>query len=648
MKALAWPIMAALVSAGLNGVIGTLALVRSRGQVLYRALGLMSLSFSLWSLAYVRCWPDFSDPFWMSVMFSPLAWLPGASLDFVWTFTQLPPEKRRLRTLPLYTAGLTVLVLLWLGRVSLQQYRAAFILGGLPIFGLALGLLAVHWWKAPNRSERNRRGYLLLASAIAVAGGFTDFLPAYGIPFLSLANVALVAYSLLVLAAIQRHHLLDLRAAAGQAAALIGAAGLLGLLMTVLASLTVMAEGALFINFFVMSLGLLWGLPPVWKGLNRAFNRPYQAMQEARERGLESLERALEEASSLDVIERAARGAVESVWGASSCLLLDGSELRDIPSDRRLDEAFKEALEADPQVHTAAGLERGAHARHQRLLQLLHRRGMRAVVPVMRGDRLAGALLIGQPGKAYFDLSGVRWLRRLGKALERALQKAELVASLIHSDRLAQMGAMAAGIAHEIRNPLSAMKGAVELLGMDVPPEQKESFLRILKDEIERLSDILTELLEYASPRTRKARCEWTEVWSRVERLLCADLPVKFKLESGGKPAELGVAAAHLQQIFLNLVKNAAAALSEAEAPEIRVTMETRGSFVLLQVADNGPGIPDEVLGRLFTPFASERAGGTGLGLAAVRRLAELYEGRAWAENAKEGARFFVELPLAS
>ena len=87
----------ALASAALNGGIGALAWVRSRGQPLYRALALMGLSFSLWSVAYLWAWPEFMDPFWMKMLFSPVAWLPGAALSFAWCFTGLPARQRRWR-----------------------------------------------------------------------------------------------------------------------------------------------------------------------------------------------------------------------------------------------------------------------------------------------------------------------------------------------------------------------------------------------------------------------------------------------------------------------------------------------------------------------------------------------------------------------
>jgi len=207
------------------------------------------------------------------------------------------------------------------------------------------------------------------------------------------------------------------------------------------------------------------------------------------------------------------------------------------------------------------------------------------------------------------------------------------------------MGTLAAGIAHEIRNPLSAMLGAVEVLRMNPPARQREEFLNVLKEEVRRLDGILTDLLDYSSPKSREARCEWTRVRERVTGLLRPELPERVSLEVEEAAVSLAVSGPHLQQILLNLIKNAVRAVQDRGV--VKAGLAVNGRHAVLSVQDDGTGVPAEVLPRLFTPFASQAPGGTGLGLATVRRLAELYGGRAWAENTDSGARFSVELPLA-
>jgi signal transduction histidine kinase len=254
-------------------------------------------------------------------------------------------------------------------------------------------------------------------------------------------------------------------------------------------------------------------------------------------------------------------------------------------------------------------------------------------------------LFLGPPREGFYDLAAVRWHARLSLVLGRAVHAAELTAGILRADRLAQLGTLSAGIAHEIRNPLSAMLGALELLQQGLPPEQERQFLEVLREEVLRLDGTVTELLDYSSARPASARCEWTQVFDRVEKLTRR---AGLTLERAGAPAELAISGGHLQQILVNLVKNAARAAESAAEPRVDARADVRGGRATITVGDNGPGIAPEIMTRLFTPFASAAPGGTGLGLAMVKRLAELYGGRVWAENRAVGARFCVELPLAA
>lgn len=417
---MSWPIAVALASAAFNGIVGALAYVRARGQSLYRSFAVLGFSFAFWSLAYVRVWPDFDDQVWMRILFTPLAWLPGAGLSFVWSYTGLPEESRKRRTVPLYAAGLLALGLLWGGRISLLQFRAAFIFSGIPIFALALGLLFNHWRRALDAEEKNRRGYLLLATAIAVVGGFTDFLPAAGVPFLALANLSLMVYSIIVLMAISRHHLLDLRSALGQALGLGLASLLLGGLLTLLAWLTREMEGRLFLNFFVVSLLLVAVLPPLWERYNSAFNRWFFSRQTRRERDLEGLERSLDGVWEIEGIESAVRAAVRSAWGAEAELLWENKALRGLEGGSALSPELRDALKGDSSPSTAAVLRRTPEAGELGgLLEAMRRRAAEAVVPVPRDGELVAAVFVGAPSQGYFDLFAVRWLRRLGQSIAR-------------------------------------------------------------------------------------------------------------------------------------------------------------------------------------------------------------------------------------
>jgi signal transduction histidine kinase len=637
---LSLPAAVALASAGLNGTIGALAYLRGRKQSLYRSYAILGFSFALWGIAYAAVWPQFDDPLWMKVLYTPLALLPAAALSFVWCFTGLPEKQRRLRTVPLYGAGYLLIGMLWTRAVSPDFFRFSFIAFLFPPCALCVGLLYKHWRSAGEAAERNRRGYMFFAALIAVVGGFTDFLTPFGVP--PLANLSLMAYSVIVLMAIGRHHLLDLSAAAGRVAVVGALAVALGLVLSGLSWLVRAVDGSLFFAFFLLSLLVLLAAPPVSAFLALSLGRRFSARQDVDERALAALARELEAAVEPAAIAAAVKEGLRAAWGAEAHLEWGG--LRGLDAVPALSAELRRLLSARPAPATLEEFSKDEGAEPGLLAAALKERRAEAVVPVVREGELAAALFLGPPRRGFYDLSALRWLSQLSLLIGRSIHAAELAAGLLRADRLAQLGTLSAGIAHELRNPLSSMLGAVELLQQGLPRERQEEYLSILKEEVLRLDGAVRELLDYASAKPAKARCEWTEVFGRVERLAAQP---GLRLDKEGEPAELAVSGAHLQQILLNLVRNAARAAESSKEPRVTVAVRSEDGRAFLTVDDNGAGIPEEVRPKLFAPFESYASGGTGLGLATVKRLAELYGGRAWAENLPRGARFGVELPLA-
>lgn len=637
-------ILLSLLSAFLNSSLGALAYVRGRGQPLYRAFAIMGLSFGLWNIAYAGAWPNFSDPFWVKLMFTPLTWLPAAILSFAWCYTGLPEGDRHKRTVPLYAAGLLVLGMLWSGGVSLDVCRLAVLMSLFPSIALCLDLLWRHWLKATDRAERNRRGYMLAAALIGSLGSLTDCAPYIGLPRLPrLASLSLMAYSLIVIAAVTKHHLLDLTAAVSRAALMVGSALALSLLMSALAWVTSRFEGPLFLNFFLLSLILLAVILPAWERINHALSRVFFKRQFDRERAIDRLEGRLEAALDARGIAKAAAEMILQAWSAEARLLFVPRALRGLETAAALPEGLPGLLGERTEPATTVGLAReGA----DELAEALRSNAAEAVVPIRREGELVGALLLGAPAEGFYDAASLRALSRAAHDLSRSLKAAELTAELLRAERLAQIGQLSAGIAHEVRNPLSAILGAVEVMKLGISEEKRNDLLGVLKDEVLRLDGVLTEIIDYAANKPKNARCEWSQAWGRMEKLLRAELPRNVKLTTSGPKAELAVSGAHLQQMLLNLVKNAARAAKDSPEPRVEVHAAVDGKTAVVSVTDNGKGIPPDVLPKLFTAFTTASAGGTGLGLATVRRLAEGYGGRAWAENLKQGARFSLELPI--
>jgi two-component system sensor histidine kinase PilS (NtrC family) len=204
----------------------------------------------------------------------------------------------------------------------------------------------------------------------------------------------------------------------------------------------------------------------------------------------------------------------------------------------------------------------------------------------------------------------------------------EMEEQLRRSERLSAVGQLAAGLAHEIRNPLASLSGALELLAADLAFEDDGSrrLLRIVQRETQRLNRLVSDFLGYA--RSGAGRTERVRLRPLFEELA--------QLLRGGEHRDLALALTvpestwvwgdpdRVRQVFLNLLLNAAEASPPGASVEVRADEPEPGSSsVLVEVQDHGEGIAPEHLERVFEPFFTTKAKGSGLGLATVHRLVE-------------------------
>jgi signal transduction histidine kinase len=234
---------------------------------------------------------------------------------------------------------------------------------------------------------------------------------------------------------------------------------------------------------------------------------------------------------------------------------------------------------------------------------------------------------------------------------------------LRRADRLAALGELSAGMAHEIRNPLGSIKGTAEIFRDSLGAGHKlHEFTQILITETDRLDGILGRFLEFSRPRAPDpGRAEVAPAVADLlsllgERARRARVEVVDDIGPGLPP--VAITADALRQVLLNLALNAIQAMPEggrltiaarAGAPERLQRPESPGAppVVHLSVADTGPGVPDDARGRVFDPFFTTKRGGTGLGLAICQRIVKGYRGSIELAATSTGARFALELPVA-
>ena len=238
--------------------------------------------------------------------------------------------------------------------------------------------------------------------------------------------------------------------------------------------------------------------------------------------------------------------------------------------------------------------------------------------------------------------------RRELAALNRELR--DSFEQIKRADRLSAIGQLAASLAHEIRNPLAGIDGAANLIESEqTPPEMRKASLMIIRKEVQRLNRLLTNLLDFARPR----KPEFQTV--QADRLIDAIISLAgHSAQQKGIALRKSVPATvpafecdpeQMKQVLLNLAINAVQAMTGAG--EIVLAARQYDSSVVISVRDQGPGIDNEDLDKIFNPFYTTKDTGTGLGLSVVYQIVNQHGGVVTAErNPEGGMTFSLTIPL--
>lgn len=265
------------------------------------------------------------------------------------------------------------------------------------------------------------------------------------------------------------------------------------------------------------------------------------------------------------------------------------------------------------------------------------------------GPDLSEIVLTGEGGFVGLHTE----IDRLTGRIERLVQDLhDREREVARAEQLAALGQLAAGIGHEIRNPLTSIKLLVQAAIEDpgraaLTPDD----MRMIEQEVRRIESTLQTFLDFARPsRPERRAIDLQEVLGAVVGLLrgrAEKQNVSVSVEAPPGPITIQAYPGQFRQVFMNLVLNALDAMPSGGTLLIRVRREHSGR-VEVEVTDTGPGIAPTMLPRLFTPFASGKETGLGLGLVISRRIVEDHDGTIGAANrAGGGATFFVRLPTA-
>jgi len=232
-------------------------------------------------------------------------------------------------------------------------------------------------------------------------------------------------------------------------------------------------------------------------------------------------------------------------------------------------------------------------------------------------------------------------------------------------DRIDAIERFAADVAHELKNPLTSLRSAVEMLERTTDAEARERLAAVVRNDVKRIDRLITDISDASrlEAELSRAHTEAVDIERLLETLVAIysgleqprGIRIEFHREGSGAAIVHGIDE-RLGQVFRNLIDNAVSFSPEGGA--VRVTLAVEGPVIRASVEDQGPGIPtadlERVFERFFTSRPAEREFGknSGLGLAIARQIVASHGGRVWAENLRNaegkkcGARFTVELPL--
>jgi two-component system, NtrC family, sensor histidine kinase HydH len=657
-----------------------------RAQLLFAAfaadIGLWYLAQWLYHFVQADVWARFTAT--LAVL------LPQFALHL---FEALVPERRR-STL-LRVAGVLMVPMLVLALSP--QHRHGLVRGAIILY--VFGLLAAGLWSLAMRGERSRSRatqrrvrFLVLIGALAAVFTLADFLWFVGAPLPPVGAVLSIVFLFILAESMTRERLVDLYDILGQllvsTALAFALAGIFYVFVVLVGGFNTMYLNAVLAAIVILVL-FEPGRAKVEQYIHRAFFRERVVLERAVAKARRQLVHVLEVRELMQVVMT----ALEESRRATGAVLY----LRDpLGSDFELGFSFGPA--APPRIDGASArplLER-LGAESSILLEELKRRvaeqkkrqssdyseedeRLLAAVEVLGPFKEGLCLAIRSKGRALvailvitddrvsdaFSPDEVALLETLAVQMGVVIENSEQYRRMQERDRLAALGQMAAGLAHEVKNPLGAIKGAAQLLSEPVEGELDPSsreFVGIILEEVERLDRVVRSVLDYARPsKGNPGAVDVNGIIKRTIQVLSSarDGAVNVETELGEELPFVRADAEQLRQVLMNLVQNAVQATNGAGKVTVITRRRPRASgpwggtpgpeHVEIAVRDDGPGIAPQVLKSLFVPFFTTKDRGTGLGLAISQRVVEEMGGRIEViSQPGEGSTFSVVLPAES
>jgi len=685
--------LSALLAGIVTLAIGASVLLRDRKQPAYRHFAILSFVICGWHFSqFVYASVPGDATYWLTLL--PGVAVPLAAQRFFASFLAANP----LRPPPIprpYVLGTGALYGLLCYSAVLHRFHDS------PMFAAALvafvfgGLYACAYYvhrrsrKAATHTEQTRLRYLLIGGLVAITLALTDQLPSIGVPFPPVGTLATIIYMYFISQTLFRSRLLDLNELLGKMVVLSALMLILSIIFGLLV-LWVDPKARLdqqFLNTVIASFVILILLDPLRLLVEERVNRwMFREKFELRRR-TDALRRELSNIieivpmvrrvlAHLEESQRATHAAIYLLDAEGSGYDLAG-HLGPRPEERLdavtrrpllerlrrdgvlLTETLQRQMRPDEEAAEAAEVIRALEEMHASVC-----------FPLQADEHLLGMLCLRDERlREAYSSDEIDFFRALAAQMSVTLQNGQAYEQMRERARLAALGEMAAGLAHEIRNPLGAIKGAAQFLrpgGRDTPapeggplpvnPQGVGEFLDIIVEETNRLNRVVSQFLDYARPdRGEREPLDVNEVLRRTVQLLEQQATnVQVDVHLADDLPQVKASAEQLRQVFLNLGLNALQAMPNGGRLHVSTRLRRgarRGepaSFLEVRFRDSGPGIPPRVQKNLFVPFFTTKEGGSGLGLAISQRIVHNHGGAIEVRSPEgHGATFTVLLPLS-
>lgn len=680
--------------------LGFSVLTRNVKNKLFLAFAVLCTWISCWAFMFFvhKLWPGGSFYRWH--LFCNL-WLAPAALMFVRVLVRIRDRSSRflLDASVFLSLSLTLALFLQFETIpwvlQLIYYAPGFVV---------LQILQLMWidrrlrmgMKRPMKLPTvgfSRRTWIYSGGLLVLCTSVMDHLPWMGMVIPSLGNFGLVIYLFFISQAISEQRLLNFRALFSQFVVLLTVALTLTGIYSLLVAWIEKSPALFFLNSFIASFLILMMLDPLRTVVRiftyRLLSKEHRLLDQTLREAQRKLIGIVDPGSLFQSVLLTVEQTLQPQWAALFVLRGDGTKYRRVrvvghfaspesaafsggprDSTRDLqDTTLREILADHPLLQRCelmrkhgelpilldqiieSEIDRSASKSQREELTALIQ-GLKAfranlLIPLYDFEKILGfvAMQVSNPPEPWGNNWGL--LKILYPYFEQAahtMRSLEIFVRQREKERLATLGEMAAGLAHEIRNPLGAIKGAAQFL--DPSRDRPESrFLKVIVEEVDRLNRVVTQFLDYSKPPSADFKTIDLAklVEKTVEMMKNSPLAPGVKLESH-LPGSVWVqgASEQIQQVLINLIQNSLKAVQGRLDPQVRVLVECEGMDpyreAIVCVEDNGHGIRKDHFDKLFIPFFTTSPSGTGLGLSISQKIIESHKGRI--EVASEEGRF--------